>query len=81
MRKLYPIRIIVTIIAIITSLATIIGLIYYISPTTTFKLISYLPDSWQETIVMDFIFRGGTGFWIFLCVSVVLWWIIPRIRF
>jgi hypothetical protein len=81
MKKLYPLRIVAIIIAIITTLAAVLGLIYYISPTTTIRLISHLPSSWQDTLFTDFLLRGGTGFWVFLAVSILLWWVIPKIRY
>jgi hypothetical protein len=78
-RKRSPLRIILTIIAVITTFLALLGLFYYISPTLFIRLMSFLPASIQEAMFIDFMLRG-TGFWIFAIVSGILWYIISRIR-
>jgi hypothetical protein len=79
-RRRSPLRIVLTVIAVITTFFAILGLFYYISPTLFIRLMSFLPASIQEAMFWDFLLRGGTGFWIFAIVSGILWYIISRIR-
>jgi hypothetical protein len=79
-RRRSLLRIILTVIAVITTFLALLGLFYYISPTLFIKLISFLPASIQDAMFIDFLLRGGTGFWIFAIVSGILWYIISRIR-
>lgn len=74
-----PLRIVLIVIAVITTFLALVGLFYYISPTLFIRMMSHLPDSIQEAMLMDFILRG-TGFWIFAIVSGILWYIISRNR-
>ena len=78
-RGVFSLRIVLTVIAVITTFFALVGLFYYISPTLFIRLMSFLPASIQEAMVIDFVFRG-TGFWIFAIVSGILWYIISRIR-
>jgi hypothetical protein len=73
-------RIVLTVVAVITTFFALLGLFYYISPTLFIRLMSFLPASIQEAMFWDFLLRGGTGFWIFVIVSGILWYIISRIR-
>ena len=78
-RRFFPLRIVLIVIAVITTFLALVGLFYYISPTLFINLMSFLPASIQEAMLMDFILRG-TGFWIFAIVSGILWYIVSRIR-
>jgi hypothetical protein len=78
-RRRSLLRIVLTVIAVITTFFALLGLFYYISPTLFIKLMSFLPTSIQEAMFIDFLLRG-TGFWIFAIVSGILWYIISRIR-
>jgi hypothetical protein len=79
-RRRSPLRIGLTIIAVITTFLAVVGLFYYISPTLFITMMSSLPPSIQNAMFVDFLLRGGTGFWIFAIVSGVLWYVISRIR-
>ena len=72
-----PLRIVLIVIAVITTFFALVGLLYIISPWLFINLMSLLPNSIQEWMLMDFILRG-TGFWIFAIVSGILWYIISR---
>ena len=78
--RLHPLPIVLTVVAVITTLFALLGLFYYISPTLFIRLMSLLPPSIQEAMFMDFLLRGGTGFWIFAIVSGVLWYIVSLTR-
>jgi hypothetical protein len=78
-RRRSPLRIVLTVIAVITTFLALVGLFYYISPTLFIRMMSFLPTSIQEAMLMDFLLRG-TGFWIFAIVSGILWFIIGSIR-
>jgi hypothetical protein len=78
-RRRSALRIVLTVIAVITTFLAFVGLFYYISPTLFIKMMSFLPASIQEAMLIDFLLRG-TGFWLFAIVSAVLWYIISRIR-
>ena len=78
-RRVFSLRIVLTVIAVITTFLALVGLFYYISPTLFIRLMSFLPDSIQEAMFIDFMLRG-TGFWIFAIVSGILWYIISKIR-
>ena len=78
-RRGFSLRIVLTVIAVITTFLALVGLLYYISPTLFIRLMSFLPASIQDAMFIDFMLRG-TGFWIFAIVSGILWYIISRIR-
>jgi len=79
-KEVFSLRVVLKIIAVITTFFAILGLFYYISPTLFLRLMSFLPYSIQEAMFMDFLLRGGTGFWIFAIVSGILWFIISKMR-
>lgn len=67
-------RIALTVLAAVTTFFALLGLFYYISPTLFLKLASFvIPPPIQEIMLVDFLVRGGTGFWIFAIVSGILW--------
>ena len=72
-----PLRIVLIVIASITTFFAVVGLLFIISPWLFINLMSYLPTSIQEWMLADFLLRG-TGFWIFAIVSGILWYIISR---
>jgi len=74
-----PLRIVLIVIAVITTFLALVGLIYIISPWLFINMMRLLPTSIQEWMLMDFMLRG-TGFWIFAIVSGILWYVISRIR-
>ena len=74
-----PLRIVLIVIAVITTFLALVGLLYIISPWLFINLMSLLPNSIQEWMFVDFMLRG-TGFWIFAIVSGILWYIISRNR-
>lgn len=74
-----PLRIVLIIIAVITTFLALVGLLYIISPWLFINVMRLLPTSIQEWMLMDFVLRG-TGFWIFAIVSGILWYIISRKR-
>ena len=78
-RRSFPLRIVLTVIAVVTTFLALVGLLYYISPWLFIRLMSFLPTSIQEWMLIDFVLRG-TGFWIFAIVSGILWYIISKIR-
>jgi len=73
-----PLRVLLIIIAVITTFLALMGLLYVISPWLFINLASLLPPSIQNWILIDFVLRG-TGFWIFAIVSGILWYIISRV--
>jgi ribosomal protein L37AE/L43A len=79
-RRRSPLRVCLTIVAVITTFLAVVGLFYYVSPTLFITMMSSLPPSIQDAMFIDFLLRGGTGFWIFAIVSGVLWYVISRIR-
>jgi hypothetical protein len=78
-RRSSPLRIVLIIIAVITTFLALVGLLYIISPWLFINVMRLLPTSIQEWMLMDFVLRG-TGFWIFAIVSGILWYIISRKR-
>lgn len=74
-----PLRVVLMVIAVITTFLALVGLLYIISPWLFINLMRLLPTSIQEWMLMDFVLRG-TGFWIFAIVSGILWYIISRKR-
>jgi uncharacterized membrane protein YsdA (DUF1294 family) len=78
-RRRSPLRIALTVIAVITTFLAVVGLFYYISPTLFIAMMSFLPASIQDAMFVDFLLRG-TGFWLFAIVSGILWYIISNIR-
>lgn len=78
-RRRSLLRVVLTVIAVITTFFALLGLFFYISPTLFIELMSFLPASIQDAMFIDFLLRG-TGFWLFAIVSGILWYIISRIR-
>lgn len=78
-RGSFPLRIVLIIIAVITTFLALVGLLYIISPWLFINVMRLLPTSIQEWMLIDFVLRG-TGFWIFAIVSGILWYIISRKR-
>ena len=72
-RHLVSLRTLVTVLAAVTTALALFGLLFYISPTLFAEVASVLPASVQDMMVVDYILRGGTGFWVFAIVSFVLW--------
>ena len=72
-----PLRIVLIVIAVITTFLALVGLLYIISPWLFINVMRLLPTSIQEWMLMDFVLRG-TGFWLFAIVSGILWYIISR---
>lgn len=72
-RHLVSLRTLVTVLAAVTTAFALFGLLFYISPTLFAEVASVLPASVQDMMVVDYILRGGTGFWVFAIVSFVLW--------
>jgi hypothetical protein len=78
-RRRSLLRIVLTVIAVITTFFALVGLFFYISPTLFIRMMSFLPASIQDAMFIDFLLRG-TGFWLFAIASGVLWYVISRIR-
>ena len=78
-RRRSLLRVVLTVIAVITTFFALLGLFFYITPTLFIELMSFLPASIQDAMFIDFLLRG-TGFWLFAIVSGILWYIINRIR-
>jgi hypothetical protein len=78
-RRRSLLHIVLTVIAVITTFLAFVGLFYYISPTLFIRMMSFLPASIQEAMLIDFLLRG-TGFWLFAIVSGILWFIISSIK-
>jgi len=78
-RRRSLLRIVLTVIAVITTFLALLGLFYYISPTLFIKTMSFLPASIQEAMLIDFLLRG-TGFCIMAIVSGILLIIISDSR-
>jgi hypothetical protein len=74
-----PLRIVLIVVAVITTFLALVGLLYIISPWLFINFMRLLPASIGEWWFADFILRG-TGFWIFAIVSGILWYIIGRKR-
>ena len=68
-------RFVVIVLAFICSVLAVIGLISYISPTMFLNLLDVLPSGIKDTIITDMFLRGGSGFWVFLILSVAFWYI------
>lgn len=79
-RRHYPLRTFVTILAVIFSVLALGAFVAFLSPTTFIKLLLYLPPDIQDAIFFDIILRGGTGLWVFVIVSAILWYIRGKIR-
>ena len=69
----------VTLFALVFSVLALVGLIAFVSPTLALTLGSKLPEDVQAILLTDVLLRGGTGLWIFLVLSGVLWWVRTRI--
>ena len=78
-RGRFLIRSLVIILALVFSVFALAGLVAFISPTLAMALASELPPDVQDVLLMDLILRGGTGLWVFLVLSGVLWWVQTRI--
>lgn len=78
-RRHYPLRIFVTILAVIFSILALGAVIAFLSPMMFIKLLGYLPPDISDTIFLDIILRGGTGLWVFVIVSAILWYIRSKI--
>ncbi len=76
----YPLRTLVTLLAIIFSILALGAFIAFLSPMMFIKMLSYLPGDIQDIIFMDLFLRGGTGLWIFVIISAILWYIKGKIR-
>jgi len=74
-----PLRVVLIVVAVVTTFFAFVGLLYIISPWLFINLMSLLPNSIQEWMFIDFMLRG-TGFWIFAIISGILWYIISRNR-
>jgi len=74
-KRHYPLRTFVTILAVIFSILALGAFIAFLSPMMFIKLLSYLPGDIQDIIFMDLFLRGGTGLWIFVIISAILWYI------
>jgi len=68
-------RMLVTVLAVCVSLLAVVGFVGIVSPTGLMTLISQLPAGIQEVVFIDLFLRGGTGFWAFLVLAGLLWWL------
>lgn len=78
-RSRFLLRSLVIIFALVFSVFALAGLVALISPTLAMALASKLPPDVQNVLFMDLLLRGGTGLWVFLILSGVLWWVQTRI--
>lgn len=74
-RGAFFLKILVTIFAVVAIIGALAGFIALVSPTLFMDLLSKLPMNVQQVLFTDLLFRGGTGFWSFLIVSGLLWWL------
>lgn len=78
-RGRFLLRALVVILALVFSIFALAGLVAFISPTLAMGLASKLPSDIQGVLLTDLFLRGGTGLWVFLILSGVLWWVQTRI--
>ena len=78
-RKKYLLRSLITIFALVFSVFALVGLLAFISPTLFVNMVVKLPADVQDMIFVDLFLRGGTGVWIFVILSGVLWWVRTKI--
>lgn len=78
-RGRFLLRTLVTLFAVVFSVLALAGLVAFISPTLALTLGSKLPQDVQAILLTDILLRGGTGLWVFLILSGVLWWVRTRI--
>lgn len=78
-RGRFLLRSLVILLALIFSVLALAGLVAFVSPTLAMGLASKLPSDIQNVLLADLLLRGGTGLWVFLVLSGVLWWVQTRI--
>lgn len=78
-RDRFLLRSLVILFALVFSLFALAGLVAFISPTLAMSIASKLPPDIQNVLFMDLLLRGGTGLWVFLVLSGILWWVQTRI--
>jgi hypothetical protein len=79
-RGKFLLKLLVAVLAVVFSILALAGLLAFISPTLAIALGSKLPEDVQLILLTDILLRGGTGLWVFLILSGVLWWVWTRIR-
>ena len=79
-KRHYPLRTFITILAIIFTVVALAAFIGFLSPMMFIKLLGYLPPDIQNAIFMDIFLRGGTGLWVFVIISGILWYVRGKIR-
>ena len=77
-RGKFLLKTLVTVFALVFSVLALAGLVAFISPSLAIALGSKLPADVQAILITDIFLRGGTGLWVFLVLSGVLWWVWTR---
>ena len=74
-RKNYLLCSLITLFASVFSVFALVGLLAFISPMLFVNVVAKLPTDIQNMIFVDLFLRGGTGVWVFMILSGVLWWV------
>jgi len=86
-RKRWPNMLVpvLTVMACVATALLVFASIPLVSPSLFIALIEKLPVEYQDALFMDFLMRGGTGFWEVLILTVLLWglrqYLVGRLRF
>jgi hypothetical protein len=64
---------VVTWCAVASTVLLVLSVIPLVSPALFMVVVERLPRAWQDALFMDFLLRGGSGFWEFLVLTFVLW--------
>lgn len=60
--------------AVASTVLLVLAVLPLISPALFMTIVvERLPRAWQSALFMDFLLRGGSGFWEFLVLTFVLW--------
>ena len=78
-RGKFLLKTLVIVFALAFSLLALAGLIAFTSPTLALFIGSKFPKDIQGILLTDWLLRGGTGLWVFLVLSGVMWWVWTRI--
>ncbi len=74
-KRRYPLKTIITVLAIIFSILAAIGLLAFVWPSMFIAIFTYFPRLIQNLVVTDIFLRGGIGLWVFVTISAVLWYV------
>lgn len=80
-RSIRIVKLVITLAACCVSVSAIMGVVFLVYPTLALRALGLLPISWQNEIIINYLFTGGYGIIASVIVAILLWWVRTKIRF